>query len=74
MNVRLKGKVAIVTEGAQGIGREYCLRLSLEGAAVTIADMRFDQAKALEAEIAEKAARPWPSRPTARARPASSRW
>ena len=37
--MRLKGKVAIVTGAAQGIGRAYALRLSGEGAKVVIADI-----------------------------------
>jgi NAD(P)-dependent dehydrogenase (short-subunit alcohol dehydrogenase family) len=37
--MRLKGKVAIVTEAAQGIGRAYALRLAGEGANVVIADI-----------------------------------
>jgi NAD(P)-dependent dehydrogenase (short-subunit alcohol dehydrogenase family) len=37
--MRLKGKVAIVTGAAQGIGRAYALRLAGEGAKVVIADI-----------------------------------
>jgi NAD(P)-dependent dehydrogenase (short-subunit alcohol dehydrogenase family) len=37
--MRLKDKVAIVTGGAQGIGRAYILRLAEEGARVVIADI-----------------------------------
>ena len=48
----LRDKVAIVTGGAQGIGREYCLRFAREGAAVVVADLRVDQAKAVASEIA----------------------
>ena len=51
--MRLKDRVAIVTGGAQGIGREYCLRFAREGASVVVADLRVDQAKAVETEIAE---------------------
>jgi NAD(P)-dependent dehydrogenase (short-subunit alcohol dehydrogenase family) len=44
---RLKGKVAIVTGGAMGIGKAIAGRLARDGAAVVIADLRkFDQAAA----------------------------
>lgn len=37
--MRLKDRVAIVTGGAQGIGKAYALRLAQEGAKVVIADI-----------------------------------
>ncbi len=37
--MRLQGKGAIVTGGANGIGKSYCSRLSAEGARVVIADV-----------------------------------
>lgn len=36
---RLQGRVAIVTGGAKGIGRDYCRALAAEGASVVIADI-----------------------------------
>jgi len=45
--VKLKGKVAIVTGGASGIGKALATRLAADGASVVIADLlRFDVAAA----------------------------
>jgi acetoin reductase-like protein len=49
--MRLEGKTAIVTGGAQGIGRATALRFAQEGARVVIGDLQADGAKAVEAEI-----------------------
>ena len=37
--MRLKDRVVIVTRGAKGIGRAYCLRAAAEGARVVVADL-----------------------------------
>ncbi|MFM7186595.1 MAG: glucose 1-dehydrogenase [Armatimonadota bacterium] len=37
--MRLEGKVAIVTGGGSGIGRETCLRFAAEGAKLVVADL-----------------------------------
>ncbi len=55
--MRLQNKTAIITGGAQGIGREYALRFAREGAAVAIADLREAQAREVEAEITKAGGR-----------------
>ena len=37
--MRMQNRIAIVTGGAQGIGKEYCLGIAREGGAVVIADV-----------------------------------
>lgn len=48
---RLKGRVAIVTGGASGIGRASAMRLAAEGAAVAIGDLNLAGAHEVCAEI-----------------------
>jgi 3-oxoacyl-[acyl-carrier protein] reductase len=55
--MKLEGKVAIVTGGAQGIGRAYCMRFAREGAAVAIWDLRGDQARDVAREIGAQGGR-----------------
>ena len=49
--MRLKDKVAIITGGSQGIGREYALRFAREGAKIVIGDIREAQAQEVVQEI-----------------------
>ncbi|AMN68294.1 glucose 1-dehydrogenase [Psychrobacter sp. P11G5] len=47
----LSGKTAIVTGGANGIGKASALRLAQAGANIVIADLKIDDAKAAAQEI-----------------------
>jgi acetoin reductase-like protein len=49
--MRLHGKVAIVTGGAQGMGRAISLRLAQEGSSVVVADLNLDGANNVVREI-----------------------
>jgi NAD(P)-dependent dehydrogenase (short-subunit alcohol dehydrogenase family) len=51
--MRLKGKVAVVTGGAQGIGEAYSLGMAQEGASVTVADVDVKAGERVVAEIAK---------------------
>ena len=54
--MRLEGKVAIITGGANGMGAEECRIFAREGAKVVIADILEEEGKQVEAEIAERGA------------------
>ena len=51
--MRLEGKVAIITGGAHGMGAVEAILFANEGAKVVVADIREDDARKVEAEIAE---------------------
>lgn len=50
--MRLAGRVAIVTGGAQGIGRGIVLCMAKDGADIAIADLKLDGAKKVAEEVA----------------------
>ncbi len=52
---RLKGKVAIITGAALGIGAACARRMSEEGAAVAILDLHDDEGQALAVQLGDKA-------------------
>ena len=53
----LKGKVAVVTGAASGIGKAIAQTLAIEGATVAIADLKLDAANAVAREITAQGGR-----------------
>lgn len=49
--MRLKGKVAVVTGAASGMGKAIAMLYAKEGAKVVVADLNFRGAEATAAEI-----------------------
>jgi NAD(P)-dependent dehydrogenase (short-subunit alcohol dehydrogenase family) len=53
----LAGKVALVTGGGQGLGREVCHALAAGGADVVVADLRTDTAEAVARSLGDRGVR-----------------
>ena len=49
--MRLKDKVAVITGGAQGIGRATALMMGREGAKLVVADLQGEKAQAVANEL-----------------------
>jgi 3-oxoacyl-[acyl-carrier protein] reductase len=73
--VNLQGKVALVTGGGTGLGKEIALQLAGKGCNVAVNYSRSaDDANQTVAELQNFGVRALAVRPTSRRRPRSTRW
>lgn len=52
--ISLKGRCAVVTGGAQGLGKAMVRRLAEAGASVLVGDLKLEQAEAAAAELSQR--------------------
>ncbi|HEY53637.1 MAG TPA: sorbitol-6-phosphate dehydrogenase [Caldilineae bacterium] len=57
MNQTLENRIALVTGGAQGLGRAICQRLAQEGCHIVVADLNLEGAEETAADIAATSSR-----------------
>ena len=61
MDMGLKGQVALVTGGGQGVGRRICLELADEGAWIVVNDLQSERAVRVASEISSQGGRAFPA-------------